>query len=385
MEHVINLPGLRLEVLFRALDRPGDIGKLLSLELTGAWVNEARELPFGLIQALDDRIGRFPAIKDGGATWRGMMMDTNPPDDDHWWYRLAEEDRPEGWEFFRQPGGLFEEGGKFVTNADAENLEWLEPDFYLERSQGKSKDHVRVYYCGRYGFVKEGKVVFPEYQDEVHCSKNPIAVDRHLPLYVGIDFGLTPAALFCQRTVTGRWVWVDELVTEDMGATRFAELLGPKIREEYAGFDVRIFGDPAGAERSQVDERTPFMILHAAKIMAEPAPTQDPIIRRDAAANPMTRMYDGLPGFLISPVCKIARKGLAGGYCHKRVQVSGEERYHDKPVKNRYSHVIEAGEYAMVGAGEGDKVIGWDVDIEDNEPWDAMRPEDGDRSAITGY
>jgi len=31
------------EVLFRALDKPQDVKKLLSLEVTGGWVNEARE------------------------------------------------------------------------------------------------------------------------------------------------------------------------------------------------------------------------------------------------------------------------------------------------------------------------------------------------------
>jgi hypothetical protein len=36
--------GLELEVLFLALDRPDDVKKLKSLELTGAWLNEASEL-----------------------------------------------------------------------------------------------------------------------------------------------------------------------------------------------------------------------------------------------------------------------------------------------------------------------------------------------------
>jgi hypothetical protein len=37
------LDDLELEILFRALDRPEHVANLLSLELTGAWVNEARE------------------------------------------------------------------------------------------------------------------------------------------------------------------------------------------------------------------------------------------------------------------------------------------------------------------------------------------------------
>ena len=36
---------LDLEVIFLALDRPEDVKKLLSLELTGIWINEAREIP----------------------------------------------------------------------------------------------------------------------------------------------------------------------------------------------------------------------------------------------------------------------------------------------------------------------------------------------------
>ena len=109
----------------------------------------------------------------------------------------------------------------------------------------------------------------------------------------------------------GRWVWIDELVTEDMGATKFAELLGRKLREDYPGYEARIVGDPAGMQRSQVDERTPFAVLQAHGINAVPCETNDWIIRRDAVARPMMRLIEGKPGFLISPKCKTARKGLA--------------------------------------------------------------------------
>ncbi len=36
---------MELELLFVSLDKPRDVGKVLSLELTGAWLNEAREIP----------------------------------------------------------------------------------------------------------------------------------------------------------------------------------------------------------------------------------------------------------------------------------------------------------------------------------------------------
>ena len=40
------------------------------------------------------------------------------------------------------------------------------------------------------------------------------------------------------------------------------------------------------------------------------------------------------------------------GYHYRRLQVSGD-RYDEKPLKNRYSHVHDALQYLMMGAGEG--------------------------------
>ena len=50
------------------------------------------------------------------------------------------------------------------------------------------------------------------------------------------------------------------------------------------------------------------------------------------------------------------RKALAGGYCLKRVQVSGD-RYRDKPDKDMHSHVAESQQYAFIEMGENPKAI----------------------------
>lgn len=340
MTHYIILPlpdktNMELEVLFRALDQPRDIKKLLSLELTGAYINEAREVPKGILDGLSDAVGRYPSRRDGGATQSGIIMDTNPPDDMHWWFKF-EADPPYDWEFFVQPGGLHEVAGEFVPNSEAENLENLEADFYLRRAAGKDPDHIRVYYCNQFGFVKDGKPVIPEYIDAKHCLSETYKSDDS-PIYIGLDFGLTPAAVFAQYSSVGRWVVFDELITEDMGAVRFAELLGQKIRGEYAKNEFEIYGDPSGDERSQVDERTPFMILAAAGIEAHRAPTNDFVIRREAIAEPLGRLaMDGEPRLLISPHCQIVRKGLAGGYHYRRLQIRGHEQYRERPTKNKY-------------------------------------------------
>ena len=83
--HHIQKNDIDLEVIFLALDRPEDVKKLLSLELTGIWVNEAREIPKSIIDACTMRVGRYPSMKDGGCTWTGVICDTNAPEEDHWW------------------------------------------------------------------------------------------------------------------------------------------------------------------------------------------------------------------------------------------------------------------------------------------------------------
>jgi hypothetical protein len=352
--------GVDMEVLFLALDRPDDVKKVKSLDLTMAWLNEAAELPFAVLEKARERVARYPRKEDcPHGYWSGVIMDTNMPDDDHWWYRLAEVERPSGHRFWRQPGAIMKRDGRWVFNPRAENVH-NQPkgrNYWMDLLQGAREDYVKVFLAAEYGFVLDGKPVFPEYIDSTHCAPEPLLPTPGLPIWVGLDFGRTPAALIAQKLPVGRWVWLDEVCTEDMGATTFSEILKPILNGKYAGYQVAgIFGDPAGAQKSQNDEKAVFDILRAQGIPALPAPVPNNsfTMRREALAVSMRRLgLDGKPAFQISPACAVARKGLAGGYSYKRVAVSGAERFKDEPDKTRFSHIVEAGEYAMLGAGEG--------------------------------
>lgn len=338
-----------IEFLFRALDKPDDIKKLLSLEVTGGWINEAREIPKQIMDMLIGRLGRYPNMRDGGPSWHGLILDTNPPDSDHWWFKLFEVDAPEHYALFKQPSGKAD---------DAENVKNLPAGYYDKMQAGKDKEWINVYVHGQYGFVMDGKPVYPEYKDDVHATSASLEVPESTTIYVGIDFGLTPAAVFGYKTAAGRWIIFDELVSEDMGADNFSKLLNQKMNRDYPNNNFEIYGDPAGDQRAQTDEITPFQILSKNGINAAPCYTNDFIIRREAVAGPMQRMdFAGNPGLLIGPRAVMYRKALAGGYKYKRMAVSGQERYQDKPDKGRYSHVADAGQYLMVGAGEGGNVI----------------------------
>lgn len=337
------------EVLFRALDLPKDVKKLLSLDLTGAWVNEAKEVPRGVIDMLQGRVGRYPAMRHGGPTWHGVMLDTNPPDTDHWWYDLFEEQKLEGWEVFKQPGGRSEH---------AENTQHLPPGYYHRLAIGKKAEWVKVYVDGEYGFVVEGKPVHGSFVDSAHVAREPFGlIDGDI--FVGLDFGLTPAAIFGQKTVSGQWRIPFELVTENMGVKRFAEEFKRFVAAKMPNRNLIIWGDPAGNQRQAGadEEETVFQLLAANGVTASPCTTNDFTMRTEAMDQCLQRMIDGEPGILISPACKTLRKGLGGGYCLKRVEVAGEERYRDKPVKDKYSHPVEAGHYMLLGAGEGTNIM----------------------------
>lgn len=360
--HKITAGDMDLEVIFLALDRPKDVAKLLSMELTGAWINEAREVPKAVLDGLTGRVGRFPSAMMGGRGWSGILMDTNPPDTDHWWYKLAEEQRPDGFEFFAQPSG---------RSPDAENRENL-PDGYYERQiAGKDPDWVKVYVDAEYGYVREGKPVWAMYSDALHCREFDLL--PRVPIAVGIDFGLTPAAALLQLCPSGQVRVFDEVVATDMGAARFAEILGPRLRSTWKDFPIlSIKGDPAGDSRAQSDETTPFQILRKAEIMASPASTNDPVRRIESVSQALRRLVDGDPGFLIHPRCTVLRKALLGGYCYKRMQVSGTEQYKDSPDKNQYSHVADALQYGFDAIGETRELV-------------RAKPTDRPRSAPTAY
>ena len=163
--HRIYKGDIELEVIFLALDRPEDVKKLLSLELTGVWVNEAREIPKSIIDACTMRVGRFPSMRDGGATWYGVIADTNAPEEDHWWPIMAGDVpvpdhisrdealmliKPDNWSFHTQPSAMIEKKDpqgnitEYLSNDNAENKKNLTPKYYPNIIRGKTKGWIDV-------------------------------------------------------------------------------------------------------------------------------------------------------------------------------------------------------------------------------------------------
>jgi hypothetical protein len=420
--HVIKPRGtdLEIETSLIALDKPKDVKKLLSLELTGAFINEVREVPRAILTRMTERVGRY-GVNERPTTWSGIWADTNPPDSDHWLYQWDQVDTPAGYRFFHQPPGVIEvvpvgrngaeivdqnfpeyQGTRltsaqvlvwyrgrarrvecpieviraadrhWIVNPWQENLVALSRvdvgtnplgarSYYGRALAGKTLEEIQSYLQGVYVFVTDGRRVIPQYNAQVHAVDHlPVLPDE--PILIGADIGggtLQPSALLFQRHPRGVYLCHREVVCFDMGVKRFGELVIDALVQHFPehvrrGLTGTGWGDPAGEKRDEIFETKSFDYLrNEFGIDLRAAPSQDPKLRQAALSAPCERMIDGKPGVLVNKKgCPTLHKGLMGAWYFKRVQVTGEERYSDQPVKNDESHICDGASYGFLGAGE---------------------------------
>jgi hypothetical protein len=299
----------------------------------------------------------------GGCAWSGIWCDFNAPDIDNYCYDIFVENPTEDTEFFRQPSGFSQQ---------AENVHNLPKNYYTRQAAGMPEDKIRRLIMNEFGFTRDGQPVYPEFQDTLHVAREPLVAHPDLKLIVGIDGGSTPAAAFLQKDTLGRWRCLDELVVfptkeamlTSMGPTRFGGMLKQKLQTEYGHFyghqdRLEIWADPAtgaGADVEAGDLSWRLIVQRETEVPVRPTYTNDPTIRQEAVRGPLTRIVEGKPGFLLSPKCKILRKGFNSGYHYRRINLVGAGGYirqEDKPNKNEYSHPHDGLQYGMLGGGEG--------------------------------
>ncbi|NWG46278.1 MAG: hypothetical protein HXY25_06990 [Alphaproteobacteria bacterium] len=367
-------------MIFLALDNEDDRKKLLSTEVTGAWVNEGREVPKAIIDDLLGRTGRFPKMIDGGPTWHGLIMDTNAPDEEHWipvmrgdvpppdWMtdeQIKALEKPKNWSFYIQPAGLvevFDEHGNltgYEPNVRAENVRYLPKGYYDNLTAGKPKTWIDVNILNRLGTHKDGRPVWPQYSQGVHLASKPLKAYPGVDVYVGIDFGRQPAAVAAQ-CLRGQWLIQHELTAQNEGSSIFAPQVKKWLVQCYGPDAVfHIFGDPSGDFMGPNDDRTPYQIFRANGLHVRPAPGGNRLpLRLETVESLLVRLVDGKPALMVSPSCTTLKAALAGGYAYRRLRMSGGAKYSDEPDKNRFSHIADALQYLVLGAGEGRTVVG---------------------------
>jgi len=343
------------EVMFRGLDDPRDVRRVLALQLSFAIFDEFREINPDVFSNMQGRLGRYPnktmvppveGVHEGGCIYEDGSLAkrlwgmSNPPDYDTYWEQYFN-DPPSNAACYIQPSGM---------SPEADWRQYLDSDYYenLIESHQKDQDWIDVYVHAKFGASLAGKAVFRSFVMDYHVAKEaiePLVSENH-PLIIGMDFGLTPACTINQQDPRGRFMTLDELTSEGMGILRFCrEMLKPLLTNRFPGYPVVIIGDPAGSQRAQTDEKSVFDVLRAEGFTVIPAKTNSIQARIAAVEALLSGQVDTGARHLIDPRCRKLIKAMRSGYRFK-LKKSGE--LEDTPEKNFYSHIADAHQYAAL-------------------------------------
>jgi hypothetical protein len=297
-----------IECYLIPLEEEDDQKRLLSMQLTGAAVNECTEISVDLVSAIAGRCGRYPSRADGGPSWFGIIGDTNAPIEGSDWWKMFEQDTPHDWQVFKQPSGLAPE---------AENLENLPARYYERLAENPNRDWVRRYVECEYGEDPSGVAVFREsFKRSFHTVDDLEPVAGRV-LLVGQDFGRSPCSVICQSDHRGRLLVLEEVLAEDIGLeTHVNRALKPALYSaRYMGFLMAAVGDPTGVSKSTIGEEDHFDVMRRLGIPAFPAPTNSIDARLSAVEALLFQQRDGGPALVISRKgCPLLVRAMNGGY-----------------------------------------------------------------------
>jgi hypothetical protein len=339
----IRAPGIESDWILMPLDRPENVQRLLSLELTFAWMSELRELDPVLLQDLLGRLGRYPAPIAGGAecTWYGIIGETNSFSEDSPWFKLLEEqDLPKGWDYFVQPG---------ARSPNAEIPPGLPSTYYPDLIENNTKEWVEQYIDNLVTPSLSGEAVFRStFRHDFHVAEQELRAIPGTMLVVGQDFGRTPTSIITQMDPRGRILVLDEVIGTNSGIEKFlAEQLRPALVTRYLSHAVGIVGDPAGNAKGQIGEESVFDVIKRYGYAAQPAQTNLIEPRLRAVEKWFLQQRDGKAAILISPRCKMLIRALGARYRYARKK-DGELQ--PAPEKlHPWSDLGDALQYAVLG------------------------------------
>jgi hypothetical protein len=329
-------------------DTPDDVRRLLSVEASFAWVEECREINEEVFRGVRSRTARYPNVATGGVTEPGVICSTNPPSVGSYWHEVMT-DVPKGWEVFMQPPAILDDGS---LNPEAENIQNLDPGYYESLMEGSTPEWIDVYLKNKFGLGNLGQPVFRStFRKAFHAipTRLEAIITSNSPIIVGMDNGLTAAAVIGQQDLRGRVnllaeAYVPPKVT--MGVERFLDnILTPLLRARFPTVRPSAFVfvlDPACFQRSQVNEVTIAQAVAARGYKPVRACTNNPERRVTSVEQLLMRNIDGEPMLRFGEDCPWLIEAMEHGYRFKR-QTNGQ--LSPQVEKNHHSHIAEALQY----------------------------------------
>lgn len=335
---------MRSEWLYLPIDSQEDTRRLLSLQLTGAWASEFRELNYEVVSAVLGRLGRYPSAARVKPTWQGLIAESNPFPLGSEWYEHLVVNKPSNWGFWQQPGGL---------DPAAENRQNLPADYYERLMEGNNPDWIDVHVHGKFGPDQSGRAVFYSSFDHQYHTAHGLQWHDQSPIMISFDFGRTPCALICQEDARGRLLILDEVTSEDCGIEQFIkEYLRPKLADKgYSRARMFCVGDPSGAFKSQVNELSPFDVVRGAGFHVHPAGSNKIEPRIRSVESLLLQNRGGGSGrtsalLMDADNCPMLVRAMASEYKFKRLKTG---RVEDLPCKDHpWSDLADALQYACM-------------------------------------
>ena len=363
----LNFNNVVSEWIFIPLENAEEQARLLSMQLTGAWLSEAIEMNLDVIGPISGRLGRYPSGARGLPSWYGIIADTNMPTEMTPWHTFME-NLPPNWQKFVQPSGL---------SPAAENLNYLlqtKESFafpvnhpvrlaqgrkYYENfvnMYGEDSDWVKRYVYAQYGDDPSGMAVFKNtFRSDFHImdeddKKWPGLIPGY-PLLVGQDFGRNPWSLICQPDHMGRLICHEEVPATNVGLEKHVnQSLKPRLlSDKYIQFKVAMVGDPSGVAKGSIAEESCFDALKRFGLPAFPAPTNDIEPRLRAVESLLGRQTNGGPSVIISRQgCPWLCRAMAGGYRFTKTKQGALRVVPEKNDKEGFSHVADDLQYVAL-------------------------------------
>lgn len=197
-----------------------------------------------------------------------------------------------------------------------------------------------------------GMPVYPDWNKNVHGSTARIPAQIGIPLLVGVDQGLHPAAIICQLQ-ENTLVVLKEYTASNMGAERFSEYVRMRLAVDFPSWhrlddeEHYLMGmDPTGFNRRDVDERTYASVWKKAGFSPNPGENQWEK-RRQSVERWLIKFRKGEPCFRVNlGECPILAEGFDGGYRYPESSAEIEPSK-IKPIKDKYSQPHDALQYIL--------------------------------------
>lgn len=345
-QHVVNFQDqwgpVQLIVRFRAFGESADPDDVLGNEFTDVALNEWPTMPEELTIALADRVGRDPPREVTGRVGR-FYGDGNAPDVLSYIYRDFFETPKDGHVLHRQPGGLA---------PDAENIEAVGREYYENscRINAHRPWWIRRMVHAQPGFTRANDPVYPKFDDVRNVSPATMLPSRHLPVLVGVDGGLTPAAVYMQEMPSGQLRIFAEVALERGGMKELSVEMLALEGARFPGFEFRTKCDPAMQAGEDTEESSDRSRL--AKYLGRPvtaAKTNNPDTRWAAVRDKFDLSIEGgLPGLMLDPSCKGLRRGFNQTYAFRNIAGTNDRGNVEKTFD---SHAHDALQYGALECG----------------------------------